>query len=108
MINELIEASNYSHSNPSTKPHDWLDNYSVNDWDYWKVYLQDKENTVWGATLNIANTEDGEKILYDIDPIEMVEQAVKSATSTTNAIINQPEQKSQDVFSENRQRQHYA
>lgn len=36
------------------------------------------------------------------------EQAVKSATSTTNAIINQPEQKSQDVFSENRQRQHYA
>ena len=63
--------------------HDWLDNYGKNDWEYWTVYVQDKENTVWMATLNIANSKNGEKILYDINPIKKVEQSISLDTSTT-------------------------
>ena len=59
-----------------------------------------KNKTVWEATLNIANTTNGEKILYDIDPIKTVEDAVKSAdTSTTNS-IHDNSQKSQQKFSD--------
>ena len=57
------------------------------NWDNWNLFIQEKNKTVWEATLNIATTKNGEKILYDIDPIKKVEQAVKSATSTTNGII---------------------
>ena len=74
-----------------------------NDWEYWVTYLQDKENTIWEATLNIATTANGEKILYDIDPIKMVEQSIELDTSTTKgsityskAIVN--------TFSENSQK----
>ena len=61
--------------------------------------------------VNIANTTNGEKILYDIDPIRKVEegiespststhkveQAIESATSTTNNSILQNNKKSQDL-----------
>lgn len=50
--------------------------------------IQDKNNTVWEATLKIAYSANGEKILYDIDPIKMVEQAGKTATSTTKYSIS--------------------
>ena len=41
---------------------------------------------VWEATLQIANTTSGEKVLYDIDPIKKVERASSLATtSTTNS-----------------------
>ena len=59
----------------------------TNNWDYWTVYIQEKNKAVWEATLNIATSENGEKILYDISPIKMVEQAIKSATSTTKTIV---------------------
>lgn len=37
---------------------------------YRKTYIQDKNNTVWEATLNIAESKNGEKILYDIVSIK--------------------------------------
>ena len=89
LIDELILTAKYDSSLPSLYSHDWVDNYGNNDWEYWTTYVQDKQNTIWEARLNIATTTNGEKILYDINPIKMVEQSVKSDTSTTNPIISQ-------------------
>ena len=58
-----------------------MDNDGKNPWDYWTTYIQDKNGTIWKANLNIANTANGEKILYDVDPIKKVGQSVKSDTS---------------------------
>ena len=54
-----------------------------NDWQYWTTYIQDKNNTVWEATLNVAESANGVKYLYDIDPIKKVGPPVKSSSSTT-------------------------
>ena len=66
-----------------------------NDWQYWTTYIQDKNNTVWRATLNVAESANGVKYLYDIDPIKKVGQSVKSDTSTTGDIIAQNQTESQ-------------
>ena len=55
-----------------------------NDWQYWTTYIQDKNNTVWEATLNVTESANGVKYLYDINPIKKVGQSVKSDTSTTS------------------------
>ena len=47
------------------------------------TYIQDKNNTVWEATLNVAESANGVKYLYDINPIEKVGPPVKSSSSTT-------------------------
>ncbi len=61
---------------------------------------KDKNKTVWEATLHIANSADGRKILYDIDPIKKVEGARKSApTTTTNVPQNDPDVKTQFYLS---------
>ena len=54
-----------------------------NDWQYWTTYIQDKNNTVWEATLNVAESANGVKYLYDISPIKKVGPPVKSSSSTT-------------------------
>ena len=69
-----------------------------NKWRYWDVYLQEKNNTVWKATLNVAETKNGEFVLYDIDPIKKVEAGVESpSTATVDSILNN----SDDVNTEN-------
>ena len=60
-----------------------------NSWDYWTTFVQDRNGTIWEATLNIANTANNEKILYDINPIKKVGQSVKSDTSLL--MTGQPE-----------------
>lgn len=100
LIDELIANASYDTTRPSLYPHDWLDNYGKNDWDYWKVYIQEKNKTVWEATLIIANTANGDKILYDIDPIKKVEEAIKSASTTTNNNVHQNNGKSQQQNSD--------
>ena len=100
LIDELIANAKYDSSASSTYSHGWLDNNGKNDWDYWKVFIQEKNKTVWEATLNIANTANGEKILYDIDPIKKVEEAIKSASNTTDNIIHQTNGKSQEKLSD--------
>ena len=89
LADELIESAKYRTSIPSKYSHDWLDNNGKNNWDYWDVYIQDKNNAVYVATLNVANTQNGQKILYDIDPIKKVRGAVKSAPTLTNTNISQ-------------------
>lgn len=59
-----------------------------NDWQYWTTYIQDKNNTVWKATLKVAESANGVKYLYDISPIKKVGPPVKSSSSTT--FVGQP------------------
>lgn len=83
LADELIATSQYNRPRKSKYPHGWLDNNGKNDWQYWTTYIQDKNNTVWKATLNVAESANGVKYLYDIDPIEKVGPPVKSSSSTT-------------------------
>ena len=89
LADELIEASSYDNKRPSNYSHGWLDNYGQSDWEYRKVYVKEKNGAVWKATLNIANTADGRKVLYDIDKIEKVEGPIKSGPATTDNSISQ-------------------
>ena len=66
LIDELVITSKHSNDVKAAYSHDWVDNYGKSDWEYWKTYIQDKEKTVWEATLNVTTTANGEKILYDI------------------------------------------
>ena len=66
-----------------------------NDWQYWTTYIQDKNNTVWEATLNVTESANGVKCLYDISPIKKVGPPVKSGTSTTGNIVAQNQKESQ-------------
>ena len=89
LIDELIETANFDKSKAPLYSHDWLDNNGKNSWDYWTTFVQDRNGTLWEATLNIANTANNEKILYDINPIKKVGQSVKSDTSLL--MTGQPE-----------------
>ncbi len=53
------------------------------DWKLTERNASEQEKTIWEAALHIANSADGRKILYDIDPIKKVEGARKSAPTTT-------------------------
>ena len=55
--------------------------------------MQEKNKAVWEAILLIANTSNGEKILYDINPIKMVEGSGKESvqTSTNDRIPQTPQ-----------------
>lgn len=87
LLDELVSASKFDAAHPPSYSHDWLDNYGQNDWEYWVTYVEDKNNTIWAATLNIANTANGEKILYDINPIREVGRSIKLDTLPTNITV---------------------
>ena len=89
LIDELVLTSKQGKPEPAKHPHDWIDNNGQNNWEKWTTNIVDKNNTVWEAMLNIATSTNGEKILYDIDPIKMVGQAGKSATSSPNKNVPQ-------------------
>lgn len=84
MADEVISTSKSSGAGTEARyPHGWLDNNGANDWTKRIAYLQDKNNTVWEATLHIATSTDGVKYLYDISPIKKVGQSRGLDTSTT-------------------------
>ncbi len=89
LADELVESAKYRESEKAKYSHDWLDNNGKNKWDYWDVYIQDKNKTVYVATLNVANTQNGSKILYDIDPIKKARGPVKSGPTIANINISQ-------------------
>lgn len=89
LVDELITTSSYKGTEPARHPHGWLDNDGKNSWEVWETYVQDKNNTVWKATLRVANSANGEKILYDIFPIEKAAGVRTSDTATANPIIPQ-------------------
>lgn len=96
LADELLLTAKQGEPEKSRKAHDWLDNNGQNDWDYWTTYIQDKNKTVWLATLNIANATDGRKILYDINPIKMVAEGLSWPSTTTNKYTTTPSAKSQE------------
>ena len=84
LADEVISTSKSSGAGTEARyPHGWLDNNGANDWTKRIAYLQDKNNTVWEATLHIATSTDGVKYLYDISPIKKVGQSRGLDTSTT-------------------------
>ena len=89
LVDELIETAHYLNSDPAKHPHDWLDNNGKNDWERWTTYIEDKNNTIWEATLNVANATNGEKILYDISPIKKVGRSGKSDAVPTDKSVPQ-------------------
>jgi len=93
LIDEVLDAAIYENSEPSKYSHDWLDNNGQNSWDYWRVYLEDKNNAIWEAKLNVANTTNGEKVLYDIFPIKKIGRAVKSAATLSTDSIRKEDEK---------------
>lgn len=101
LIDELISTSKHSGSESARHPHGWLDDSGKNAWNKWVTYLEDKNNTIWEATLNVATSSNGEKYLYDIGPIKKVEQSGNSDTSTTANIVPQPEAESNTEFNQN-------
>lgn len=84
LIDELVETAEYTNSDKSRYTHDWLDNNGANDWEYWDTYVEDKNGDIWKVTLNVANTTNGEKVLYDINKIKKVGQSIGLDTSTTS------------------------
>jgi len=92
-VNEMIETSAFSTDNTGKEPnHDWLD---ANGWEHWVTYIQDKDNSVYKATLNIALSDDGVRRLFDIDSISLIEigtkkEAGQPAKSGTSSLQNNP------------------
>lgn len=94
LSDEIIKASKFKESVPSKYSHGWLDNKGQGNWERRTVFVQEKNNSVWEATLHIADTQNGEKILYDIDPIKIVDGTASPSkklgtsptTSTTDSI----------------------
>ena len=91
LIDETIQLSKYDSSSPSKYSHGWLDDNGKANWDYYTVFLQEKNKTIWSATLNVATNANGNKILYDISPIKKVEPGVKSPATTINSISKNQE-----------------
>ena len=89
LIDELITTSKFQGTDPAKHTHGWLDNNGQNEWDVWTTYIQDKNNTIWEATLHIANTANGEKIIYDVVPTKKVGQSGNSDTSLLNNKVTQ-------------------
>lgn len=87
LADELITTAQHRGDHAARHPHGWLDDNGRKDWSEWKTYIQDKENTVWEATLHVATSANGEKILYDIDPIKKTGQSGNSDTSTAEHIV---------------------
>ena len=74
LVDELVTTSSFNKEEKARHPHGWLDNDGKNRWERWTTYLQDKNNTVWEASLRIATAADGTRYLYDIDPINEIKK----------------------------------
>ena len=70
LIDELISSAQKRAETAAKHSHGWLDNSGKNNWEEWNVIVQDKQRAVWNATLQIATTASGEKVLYDISPLK--------------------------------------
>ncbi len=66
--NEIIEVMAPQETN-SEHSHQWLDE---NGWKFYKVILSQTNGNVFEATINVAQTQDGRNILYDINNIKKI------------------------------------
>ena len=93
-IEEIVLASSFVKNEPAHHSHDWIDNNGNNEWDLWRVHIQEKNGSIWTASLRIANSTRGYKILYDVWPIKKVEGARNRAAQSTAGNIPQNTEKS--------------
>ena len=100
LIDEIISAATFKEQEPAKHNHGWLDNNGQNEWDVWTTYIQDKENTIWEAKLKVTNTTNGEKVLYDVHPIEKVGPGRTMPEKPTENKIPQDTTESQELFSD--------
>jgi len=100
LFDEIIGSATFEGKEPATKAHGWIDNNEKNEWDVWTTYIQDKENTIWVAKLKIANTTNGEKVLYDVHPIGKVGQGRTLPTIPTDDKILHDTPESQEKLSD--------
>lgn len=84
LVDEMVSVATYDSSKAPLYTHGWLDNNGKNDWEYYKVFIQEKNNSVWEATLNVTNSTNGEKILYDINPIKQKERGASINMETSS------------------------
>lgn len=84
LVDEMVSVATYDSSKAPLYTHGWLDNNGKNDWEYYKVFVQEKNNSVWEATLNVTNSTNGEKILYDINPIKQKERGASINMETSS------------------------
>ena len=98
LVDELLASAKYVRSSKSKYSHGWLDDNGQNDWEYWSVFIQEKNKTVWEAILNIATTTNGEKYLYNIHPIKKAERSTMSDTTTADEIILDSSEKVKENF----------
>lgn len=82
LLDELLGTSREDNPKKPIHSHEWLDNNGLTPWGMRKTYVQDKSGAVWEAVLQIANADTGEKIIYDIHPINKMEGPRKSGTSS--------------------------
>ena len=86
LIDENISTATFRGEESATQPHGWLDNNGKNKWEIWTTYIQDKEKTIWEAKLKVANSTNGEKILYDVYPIQKVEPGRTMPAKSTHKV----------------------
>lgn len=79
-MSELLKVSQ-NQSTSEEHSHQWLDE---NGWIYRVAVIQDKEDNVYAATLNIADGKRG-KILYEINNVRPITGGIVSSTGIKNA-----------------------
>lgn len=79
-MSELLKVSQ-NQSTSEEHSHQWLDE---NGWIYRIAVIQDKEDNVYAATLNIADGKRG-KILYEINNVRPITGGIVSSTGIKNA-----------------------
>lgn len=85
LLDEAIIVSGNRETAGNTHSHGWIDNYGKNDWEYWKIYVQDRSGSIWSARLNVTTADTGEKYLYDVDKVKEVEKGDQSPVSHTSS-----------------------
>ncbi|MBQ9531192.1 MAG: hypothetical protein IJR70_03870 [Eubacterium sp.] len=84
----LISVSEKENRYSSDNTHQWLDE---NGWEHRNVYIQDnKSKEIYSAELNIANTKDGRKILYDVNKVKKVDDGAVASVPTKNVGMGSP------------------
>ena len=102
LVDEVIATANRTGTKPPKYAHGWLDDEGKKNWEYWKTFVQDKNNSIWEVTLNVANSADGRKILYDIGPIKSIGGAASQIShipTDATAMVAQNESNVKKKFS---------
>lgn len=100
MLDEVVNHLNTDNIRESKKPHGMIDNYGQSDWEYYKVFVQERSGEIYSLVLNITTDDNGRKVLYDINKIEKIGQAIKFATSQSDDRVSPSDDSVKEKMSE--------